>query len=101
MDFISASSLKEQIENNQSVFILDIRENYEREASSIPSHHIPMADVCSQLDLLPKNEAVIIMCNSGKRAEALANLLEKEYNQQNLIILEGGISAWIEQFGQQ
>jgi rhodanese-related sulfurtransferase len=40
------------------------------------------------------------MCNSGKRAEALANLLETEFNQPNLVVLEGGIAAWIEQFGQ-
>jgi rhodanese-related sulfurtransferase len=37
------------------------------------------------------------MCQSGKRAEALANFMETEYNASNICILEGGINAWIEQ----
>ncbi len=100
MHFISVTDLKEKLDNKVNLFLLDIRENYEREAASIPSKHIPMDEVCAHLTDFPANEEIILMCNSGKRAEALANLLETEFNQTNLIVLEGGIAAWIEQFGQ-
>ena len=100
MDFISVTDLKKQLDNQTNLFLLDIRENYEREAASIPSKHIPMAEVCGHLNDFPSDQQIILMCNSGKRAEALANLLETEFNQSNLVVLKGGIAAWIEQFGQ-
>jgi rhodanese-related sulfurtransferase len=37
------------------------------------------------------------MCQSGKRAEALANFMETEFNATNIFVLEGGINAWIAQ----
>lgn len=96
MEFISAKALKQQMDSG-SVFLLDIRENYEREACSIPSHHIPMAEVCERLNELPSGQQVVVMCRSGKRAEALSNLLEKDFGINGLLVLEGGITAWAEQ----
>jgi rhodanese-related sulfurtransferase len=37
------------------------------------------------------------MCQSGKRAEALANFMETEFHAKNIYILEGGLNAWIAQ----
>ena len=99
MQFITAIELKTKLESASNTFLLDIREAYERDSFSIPSNHIPMADVCGHLKDLPSNQQVVLICNSGKRAEALANLLETEYNQSGLMVLDGGISAWIDQFG--
>ena len=99
MQFISVVDLKQQLDGKASVFLLDIRENYERDACSIPSYHIPMAEVCSRLNEFPEDQQVIVMCNSGKRAEALANLLETDFGMNDLLVLEGGISAWTEQIG--
>lgn len=96
MEFISAKALKQQMDSG-SVFLLDIRENYERETCSIPSHHIPMAEVCERLNELPSGQQVVVMCRSGKRAEALSNLLEKDFGINGLLVLEGGITAWAEQ----
>jgi rhodanese-related sulfurtransferase len=42
-------------------------------------------------------EQVVLMCQSGKRAEALANFMETEFAATNICVLEGGINAWIEQ----
>jgi rhodanese-related sulfurtransferase len=36
------------------------------------------------------------MCRSGKRAEAVANILSTDFNRSNVVILEGGILAWKE-----
>ena len=100
MYFISALELKQKLDGIPSVFLLDIRENYEREICSIPSHHIPMAEVCARLTELPSDQQIVVMCKSGKRAEALSNLLEKDFGLQGLLVLEGGITAWAEQVDQ-
>lgn len=101
MHFISVTDLKQKLDSKANLFLLDIRENYERETSFIPdSTHIPMDEVCSRLNDVPDGKQLILVCGSGKRAEALANLLETEFNQSNLVVLDGGISAWMEQFGQ-
>ena len=42
----------------------------------------------------------VFICKSGKRAEATANLIEKELNINNIYILEGGIISWIETIDQ-
>lgn len=98
MQLISALELKKKIDGSKdTVFLLDIRENYEREACSIPSYHIPMAEVCGRLSELPVDKEVVIMCKSGKRAEALTNLLESDFGKAPLFVLDGGITAWAEQ----
>lgn len=99
MQFISVVDLKQQLEVKAPIFLLDIRENYERDACSIPSYHIPMAEVCSRLNEFPADKQVIVMCNSGKRAEALVNLLETDFGKKELAVLEGGITAWVDQIG--
>lgn len=92
MQFITA---QEFIQKNHPgfFFVLDIRESYEREVFAIPSVHIPMHEVCGRVEELPERDTVVIMCNSGKRAEALCNMLECDYGKANLLVLEGGSSA--------
>lgn len=97
MQLISVEDLKKRLEENALIFLVDIRENYERDAYSIPSYHIPMAEVCDRLNEFPSDQQVVVMCNSGKRAEALVNLLETDFGKKELTVLEGGISAWMEQ----
>lgn len=76
--------------------IIDIRETYEYECANIGARHIPMGDFCQRMNELPENKTWVIMCKSGKRAEALANILEVEYQRTNIAVLEGGITAWID-----
>lgn len=97
MKRISPHDLKTKMDQQAQHFLVDIREQYERDACSIPSVHIPMAEVCERLNELPNDQEIILMCNSGKRAEALGNLLIYDYSKTNIAILEGGIQAWVEQ----
>ena len=56
-----------------------------------------MATFAAAYPSLQAYDQVILMCQSGRRAEALANFMETEFNAGNICILEGGINAWIEQ----
>lgn len=89
-------SALEVSKNRDAYFILDIRERYEYEFVNIQSINIPMAEVCSRLQELPKDKPVVLMCKSGNRASALANLLIVDYNFSNIFIMEGGITSWCE-----
>lgn len=97
MKKITALELKQKINANENLFLLDIRENYEREISHIPSIHIPMGDVASKTNEIPKDKEIVIICRSGKRAEPIAHYLQHDMSFPNVKILEGGLLAWKEQ----
>ena len=58
---------------------------------------MPMANVLENAHLLDKQKMTVVMCRSGKRAEALANLLESECGFEDIVVMEGGIMGWIDQ----
>jgi rhodanese-related sulfurtransferase len=82
--------------NQEQFFIIDIREHYEYEFANLGNKHIPMDEVCGRLSEFPADKTVVLMCRSGKRAEALGNLLCVDFNLSNIKILQGGIEAWKE-----
>jgi rhodanese-related sulfurtransferase len=55
-----------------------------------------MGEINHRIDELPKDKNIVVMCRSGKRAEAVANLLMTDYSLSNVYILDGGILAWKE-----
>ena len=96
MNLITAKDLSEQMKQSNDYFIVDIREPYEYEIANIGSKHIPMGEICNRIEELPADKITVIMCRSGKRAEAVANILRTDFNRSNVVILEGGILAWKE-----
>jgi adenylyltransferase/sulfurtransferase len=56
-----------------------------------------MGEICNRIADLPKDKNIVIMCRSGKRAEAVANILMTDYSISNVYILDGGILAWKDQ----
>lgn len=96
MKYINATELKLRLDNSDALTILDIREPYEYAICSIGGLEIPMGDVNARAGELPNDQDVIVLCRSGKRAEAVANLLTTEHSMSNIVILEGGILGWID-----
>lgn len=93
MKWISAEECQELIAA-ENVNIIDVRESWEYEICHIGSVHIPMAEIAGHVESLDKTGAYLIVCKTGRRAEAVANLLETDYGFSNLSVLEGGITAW-------
>ncbi len=96
MQLISPIDLKNAQESTGEYLILDVREEYETQICSIPAMHIPMAEIESRKSEIPTDKKLVVMCRTGKRAEAVANYMECELGFSNLYILEGGIIGWIE-----
>lgn len=97
MRLISALELHQAMQKGQNFEIVDVREPYEYAVANIGSIHIPMGEICDRVAELPSDKNIVIMCRSGKRAEAVANVLMTDHSMTNIYILDGGILAWKEQ----
>jgi rhodanese-related sulfurtransferase len=96
MELICPKKVHERLKSKNDLVILDIREGYELEICGIDAVHIPMEEVQLRLDEIPSDKELIIMCRSGKRAMALANLLETDFEYSDVYVMDGGILQWKE-----
>ena len=91
---ITVQRLAEMKANNEPHTLLDIRENSEVEICAIEgSLLIPMNTLPDNLDKLPKDEPLVVMCHIGGRSVQVAYWLS-ENGFANVLNLEGGITAW-------
>lgn len=97
MKILSPQTALLALQESTKCVLVDIREPYELLNCKIDCLAIPMASFAAQYPSLVSYEQIILMCQSGKRAEALANFIETEFNATNIFVLEGGINAWIAQ----
>ena len=95
MKSVTVEELKNWVETKKELQLLDIRENYEFEDGHIEnSKNIPMDDVAQNPALVKENS--ILICQSGRRAESLCFILERNHNRSDVKFLEGGIVAFNE-----
>jgi adenylyltransferase/sulfurtransferase len=57
-----------------------------------------MALLVENISDLDSSKQIILVCKTGRRAEALANLLETEYGFTDVAIMGGGVTAWAAKF---
>ena len=79
--------------------VLDVRQPAEwRDDGSIPgSRRIFVADLPAQIDDLPRDEELWVMCSSGHGAAIAASLLDRADVPVRLVA-RGGAIGWIERF---
>lgn len=92
MNRISVSECEKLLESGS--VLIDIREPWETTICNIGGKLIPMSKIVNEMDNLDKNSSYIILCKTGKRAEAVANLMLTDYLFKDISILEGGITEW-------
>ena len=91
---INVQQLADMRSNNEPHTLLDIREVHEVAICSIEgSLDIPMNTIPENLDKLPKEEPLVVMCHLGGRSAQVAHWLSQN-GYENVINLEGGIAAW-------
>ena len=92
---ISPQELKNKLNSNAEVLLVDIREDWEREAYNIGGVHIPMGDLMARLTEIPKDKEVILYCEKGIRSTIAIQRLEG-LGFKSLYNLNGGMKAWKE-----
>ena len=94
MEQLTPEQLKEQIDNDTPVVLLDVREAWEYELCHIDgSINIAMSQIPSTSLETIITEPTVVICHHGIRSMQVAQYLEnKGFN--HIINLAGGIDAW-------
>jgi sulfur-carrier protein adenylyltransferase/sulfurtransferase len=96
---ITATELKDMLDREENIFLVDVREPNEYEIVSIPGAVlIPKGEFLSgaALERLPQNKRIVLHCKSGARsAECLA--VVKDAGFSDAVHVGGGVLAWINQ----
>ncbi len=95
MNQVSPSELKHWIESGKDFLLVDVREGWEREAYDIGGVHMPMGELMSRVNELPKDKDVVLYCEKGIRTVIAIQRLETA-GFHNLVNLSGGMKAWKE-----
>ncbi len=96
---ITATELKDLLDQGDDIFLVDVREPNEYEIVSIPGATlIPKGEFISgdALERLPQDKRIVLHCKSGARsAECLA--VVKNAGFSDAVHVGGGVLAWINQ----
>ncbi|MCL4155599.1 UNVERIFIED_CONTAM: hypothetical protein GTU68_037936 [Idotea baltica] len=94
---ITTQELKDRLDKNQIINLIDVREPYEHEEFNIGGSLIPLGELPTRLsDLtIEKDQTVVVYCRSGNRS-GMGQFLLKEAGFTDVLNLEGGMLAWEE-----
>jgi adenylyltransferase/sulfurtransferase len=94
---ITATELKAMFDNDEKIFLVDVREPNEYEIVSIPGSVLIPKDQFlngNALELLPQDRRIVLHCKSGVRsAECLA--VVKNAGFSDAVHVGGGVLAWV------
>jgi sulfur-carrier protein adenylyltransferase/sulfurtransferase len=94
---ITAAELKEMLDSDEDIFLVDVREKNEYEIVSIPGAVLIPKDqflTGAALERLPQDRRIILHCKSGVRsAECLA--IVKDAGFSDAAHVGGGIISWV------
>ncbi|CAM4117306.1 rhodanese-like domain-containing protein [Cytophagaceae bacterium 50C-KIRBA] len=92
---ITIEELKERRDKNESLYIIDVREEHEFDEFNIGAQLIPLGELPERLDEIEadKDAEIIVHCRSGARSGRAQQYLSSEGygNVRNLV---GGMLAW-------
>ena len=95
MEEITATELKQRLDNGDDVQIVDVREDNEYAYARIPnSVHIPLAQVLSRINEIDPNRETVVHCKMGGRSARAIDALQRSGFTGKLSNLKGGILAW-------
>ena len=85
--------VKEMLEENKTVYLIDVRELDEVKEGKIPGAiHIPLGLLEARMHELDKGTEYIMICRSGGRSGQATNFL-KSYGFK-VVNMTGGMLAW-------
>ncbi len=96
---ISVEQLQAALKEADPPLVIDVREPYEwRLVRMSSAHHIPMNEIPSHLESIPRDHPVVVMCAHGSRSYSVAAwLLEHGVDASSLA---GGITQWASRGGE-
>jgi sulfur-carrier protein adenylyltransferase/sulfurtransferase len=92
---ISSAELKRKLGDHENIFLIDVREPYEYEDYNIGGELIPLSELESEIEKIPKDKQVILYCKVGTRSRFAAQILQEKYDFKNIVSLAGGIESYL------
>lgn len=93
---ITPEELKERVEREDSLLLVDVREPFERHIADLPDLgqiQIPVKEIPLRGPALDPNAEIVVYCRSGPRsAWATERLMEMGFKR--VFNLRGGLLAW-------
>ncbi|MEN9563597.1 MAG: putative adenylyltransferase/sulfurtransferase MoeZ : Sulfur carrier protein CysO [Chloroflexota bacterium] len=94
---ISAQDLKERLEREPNLILLDVREPHELEIAAIQgAKNIPLGEVAQRMAELDSAEEMVVFCKRGSRSARAIEILSSA-GFKKMKNLKGGINAWAEE----
>lgn len=90
---ITVQQLKQLMDENAKIFILDVRDPSEYEVCNIGGTLIPLNELPHRLEELDAKAQIIVHCKMGGRSMRAVEFLEGQ-GFSNVYNLKGGIAAW-------
>jgi rhodanese-related sulfurtransferase len=95
MPEITATELKQRLDNGDDIQIIDVREATEVAVAKLPdSIHIPLAQVVNRMSEIDPARETVVHCKMGGRSAKAIEALKRSGFTGNLFNLKGGITAW-------
>lgn len=95
MKEITVQELKARQADNETINLIDVREEWEFDEDNIGAQLIPLGDLPARIDEIAhlKDEEVIVHCKTGGRSGRAQKYLTSQ-GFSNVINLVGGITAY-------
>lgn len=92
---ISALELKKRMDKSSDFLILDVREPFEFEQYNIGGMHVPLGKLPQNLDTIPTDKDIVIVCKSGVRSMRAAQFIHENTKNVKIFNLRGGLLEWM------
>jgi len=95
MQEITATELKQRLDNGDDIQLIDVRQPDEHDFAKIEGAKlIPLGEVMRRINEIDEAKETIIHCKMGGRSAKAIEALQKAGFKGNLSNLKGGITAW-------
>jgi rhodanese-related sulfurtransferase len=95
MPEMTATELKQKLDQGADIQIIDVREPNEYAFARIPdSIHIPLAQVVTRMSEIDPQRETVVHCKTGGRSASAIRALQQAGFKGTLANLKGGITAW-------
>ena len=93
---IQPSEVKEKLDKKEDFVLLDVRSHLEHEKTRIEPQQlelIPLPSLAKNIEKLPRDKEVVVMCKRGGRAYQASCMLKAE-GVKDVKVMEGALTCW-------
>lgn len=95
MQEITATELKNRLDKNDNIQLIDVRQPDEYAFAKIDGAKlIPLGEIVGRMNEIDANKEIILQCKAGGRSAKAIELLTRAGFQGKMSNLKGGITAW-------